>query len=134
VPCRHGTADRHPSFRMARVILVATSGATLFSCRVAIDATAPLGNYPLSCSSASAADGEGVPQPAICTPGTVIVQNRLPGDCNGDGVVTIDELIRGVNISLDILPLSVCPAFDTNFDGKVTIDELIAAVNVALTT
>ena len=46
--------------------------------------------------------------------------------------VTIDELIRGVNIALGNTPLSNCPAFDANGDGEVTIDELIRAVNAAL--
>ena len=55
------------------------------------------------------------------------------GDCSGDGVVTVDELIRGVNIVLGNLTAGDCRAFDTNSDGEVTIDELIAAVNAALT-
>src|SRR5512135_981901 len=56
----------------------------------------------------------------------------IPGDCDGDGMVTVDEMIIGVNIALDSLPLSSCPSFDGNGDRQVTIDELIAAVNVAL--
>jgi len=54
------------------------------------------------------------------------------GDCNGDRVVTIDELIHGVNIALGNLPLSACPVFDANGNGQVTIDELITAVRNAL--
>ncbi len=56
-----------------------------------------------------------------------------PGDCNGNGEVTIDELITGVNIALGNAPVSNCPAFDRSGDGEVTIDDLIAAVNAALT-
>lgn len=55
-----------------------------------------------------------------------------PGDCNGDDSVTIDELIRGVNIALGNAPLEQCAVFDVNADGAVTIDELIRAVNAAL--
>jgi hypothetical protein len=54
------------------------------------------------------------------------------GDCDGDGVVAINELILGVNIALGSTPLSSCPAFDANGDGMVGINELIAAVNNAL--
>lgn len=54
------------------------------------------------------------------------------GDCNGDGAVTVDELITGVNIALGSLPLSSCPQFDVNGDGAVTIEELIQAVQIAL--
>ncbi len=54
------------------------------------------------------------------------------GDCDGDGVVTIDELLVGVNIALDNTPASACASFDTSGDGAVTIDELLDAVAHAL--
>jgi CSLREA domain-containing protein len=54
------------------------------------------------------------------------------GDCSGDAQVTIEELIRGVNIALGAQPVALCGAFDGNGDGKVTVDELITAVNNAL--
>ncbi|HVM96420.1 MAG TPA: GH92 family glycosyl hydrolase, partial [Candidatus Acidoferrales bacterium] len=53
------------------------------------------------------------------------------GDCGGDGEVTVDELILGVNIALGSSPVRQCLAMDTNGDGEVTIDEIIAAVNNA---
>lgn len=56
----------------------------------------------------------------------------ITGDCDGNGRVTIDELVRGVNIALGLQPLSRCPDFDANRDGRVTIDELVRAVNIAL--
>jgi hypothetical protein len=54
------------------------------------------------------------------------------GDCDGDGEVSIGELILGVNISLGNQQISACPAFDANGDGGVGINELIQAVNNAL--
>jgi len=54
------------------------------------------------------------------------------GDCNRDGMVTINELITGVNIALGSAPASNCPAADVNGDLSVAINELIAAVNRAL--
>lgn len=54
------------------------------------------------------------------------------GDCNTDGTVTINELIAGVNIAQNTLPLAACAAMDTNYDGQITIDEIIAATNRAL--
>ena len=54
------------------------------------------------------------------------------GDCNGDGMVAINELITGVNIALGSSAVTACPSFDTNSDGAVAINELIAAVNAAL--
>ncbi len=54
------------------------------------------------------------------------------GDCNGDGMVAINELIIGVNIALGSAPVTACPSFDVNGDGMVTINELILGVNNAL--
>lgn len=54
------------------------------------------------------------------------------GDCNGDGEVTVDELVRGVNIALGNAALSVCPALDGDADGMVAINELVRAVGHAL--
>jgi hypothetical protein len=54
------------------------------------------------------------------------------GDCDGTGMVTIGELITGVNIALGTFPVTTCPAFDANGDGMVGINELITAVNNAL--
>ena len=67
------------------------------------------------------------PLPVTPTPGAGCV-----GDCNGDGEVTVDELIKGVNIALGTLPLSDCLSLDANGDGTVTVDEIVKAVNAAL--
>jgi hypothetical protein len=55
-----------------------------------------------------------------------------PGDCNGDGLVTVDEVIRGVNLALGSGTYRTCPPVDLNADTAVTIDELITAVKQAL--
>ncbi len=54
------------------------------------------------------------------------------GDCDSDGEVTVDELVRMVNIALELFDVSVCTPGDMNGDGAVTIDEIIAGVNNAL--
>jgi hypothetical protein len=54
-----------------------------------------------------------------------------PGDCLGDGMVGINELIQGVNIALGNAAASTCPAFDLDGNGQVSINELIAGVNSA---
>lgn len=53
-----------------------------------------------------------------------------PGDCNGDGVVTVAELVSCVAGALG--DGMVCAAVDTNHNGSAEISELIAAVNAAL--
>ncbi len=54
------------------------------------------------------------------------------GDCDGDGMVAVNELIRGVNIALGNTGIDQCPVFDTDGDGMVGINELVAGVNAAL--
>jgi hypothetical protein len=56
------------------------------------------------------------------------------GDCNGDGEVTINELITAVNNALQgcAAPTPAQCCGDCNGDGQVTINELIIAVNNAL--
>jgi len=54
------------------------------------------------------------------------------GDCDGDGAVTISELIQAVNVALGNAPLSACSAADVDGDGRVGIADLIRAVNAVL--
>jgi hypothetical protein len=54
------------------------------------------------------------------------------GDCDGNGFVTVDEIILGVSIALDLQPLNRCQSLDRNGSHAVEIDELIAAVDFAL--
>jgi hypothetical protein len=54
------------------------------------------------------------------------------GDCDGDGEVAINEVVRGVNIALGSVPVDDCVQFDADGDGAVAINELVAAVTNAL--
>jgi subtilase family serine protease len=54
------------------------------------------------------------------------------GDCNGDGAVTVDEIVTAVHIALGAQPVSTCEPADANGDGSVTVDELLQLVHRAL--
>ncbi len=54
------------------------------------------------------------------------------GDCNGDGTVSVSELIRGVNLALGAAEVMSCQAFDADGDERVRIGELIGGVSNAL--
>ena len=75
----------------------------------------------------------------ICDPDCVEAELPDPdcvgclGDCSGDGIVTVNELVRGVNIALGTSPLTDCPSLDRDANDQVTVDELVEAVNNALT-
>lgn len=64
--------------------------------------------------------------------GTALNQTPVvvcPGDCDGSGMVAVNELVAGVNILLERAALDACAVLDTNDDGRVTVDELVRAVN-----
>lgn len=54
------------------------------------------------------------------------------GDCNGDGQVTVDDILTMVNIALGNANISTCLAGDANHDGQITVDEILTAVDNAL--
>jgi hypothetical protein len=54
------------------------------------------------------------------------------GDCNGDGDVTVNELVSMVNIALETTPVSQCRNGDANGDGTITVAEIVTAVTKAL--
>jgi hypothetical protein len=62
-----------------------------------------------------------------------VARAACQGDCNGDRVVTINELIAGVNIALGTAAVAQCSALDANDDGRVAVNELVAAVLRATT-
>lgn len=79
--------------------------------------------------SPSSGTATATPSPtATATPPT----GDCPGDCDASGAVSVDELVRGVNIALERAALTVCPAMNTNGDVRITVNELVAAVNAAL--
>jgi photosystem II stability/assembly factor-like uncharacterized protein len=68
----------------------------------------------------------------VLSPATSPSSQRCVGDCGGDGLVTVDELVRAVNVALGSAALSTCKAADGDCDGSVTVDELVSAVRAAL--
>jgi hypothetical protein len=53
------------------------------------------------------------------------------GDCSGDGVVTVNEIVECVNVALGSADLSTCSACSSN-GQPVVIGDLVTAVNDAL--
>jgi len=74
--------------------------------------------------------------PAItATPTRTATATATPaalGDCDGDGTVTVEELVAMVSIGLSTRPLPSCRAADGNGDGSVTVDEILRGVFAAL--
>jgi hypothetical protein len=73
---------------------------------------------------------------AFCFFVTVILASApafaCTGDCDGNGRVAVDELVRAVGISLDTTSVDQCPSADHDGDGRVRVDELVTGVGHAL--
>ena len=78
--------------------------------------------------------GAGTPETPSATPTPTATPppQTCVGDCNGDGEVSISEIITGVNIGLALAPFDACAAFDRNGDQSITVDELVAGVQSGL--
>lgn len=63
---------------------------------------------------------------------SVAPESSCPGDCDANGRVQIDELVRGVNMALADDLVEGCLAFDADRDGRVAVNELVGAVDAAL--
>jgi YVTN family beta-propeller protein len=57
--------------------------------------------------------------------GSIGIVSTCPGDCDGDGQITGNEIIRTVGIALGQAPLQSCPTADATGDGAIAIDELV---------
>jgi hypothetical protein len=60
------------------------------------------------------------------------VEVRCAGDCSDNEIVTVDELVRGIDVALGREPLESCPLVDGNADGVVSISDLVATVDSAV--
>lgn len=109
----------------------ATATATQPGATSTVTATAtqtPTGSLPpTSTATATAVETATATATATATPG-----GSCPGDCDGNGVVSVDELVRMVNIALERQPVSNCLAGDLTGNGSIAINELVTAVNAAL--
>jgi hypothetical protein len=98
-------------------------------------ATATRTPTPILSPTATNTGGAGTPTATEDSGTPTPTPTGLPvcvGDCSGNRMVAINELVIGVNILLGSQPIENCPAFDPNHTGTVTVEELVQAVNNAL--
>jgi YVTN family beta-propeller protein len=101
-------------------------------------ATIPVGHRPIAFGQfvgpATTITPAATPTPTVTPTATMTqIPPPCPGDCNGDDMVGVDELVIGVGIALGVRPVTNCFAFDVDLNMQVTVDELVAAVSHALT-
>ena len=63
-----------------------------------------------------------------------LTPTRLPcaGDCNADGMVSVDELVTLAAVALGDAPLATCERGDVDHNGKISVEEVVVAVNKLL--
>ena len=69
---------------------------------------------------------------SVSTPTATPMPVHCTCDCDNSGTVTVDEIIRGVNIILGNESLDLCLSLDRNNDDEVDVSDLVQAVNDAL--
>ncbi len=73
-----------------------------------------------------------VGQPAMHLPLAAQELTECVGDCDANGQITINELVRGVAIALGTEAITRCVAADSSGNQAVAVSELVQAVNAAL--
>ena len=85
-------------------------------------------------------DSSAVPRDVVATAQNTSVSanslcpaSAIPGDANGDGTVSIDEVQKCINCFLGIeIENDCCDKCDVNNDGQVTIDDVQKVINAFL--
>ncbi|MEO8601411.1 MAG: hypothetical protein ABI629_02435 [bacterium] len=107
-------------------------GVELFTCNVHPPFGTPRDGYLLILEQMTGTDPLGKPVSLSASDGFVAVYETTPGDCDGDGVVPISEVIRAVTEALGT-ESNECQAADLNRDGAIDVSELLTIVGTALT-
>lgn len=55
-----------------------------------------------------------------------------PSDCDANGTVEVDDVVRLVSIALEATPIQTCTAGDLDSDGRIIVVEIVVAVRQAL--
>ena len=105
------------------------SDGALYTCTFSILEATPPGDYPLIASNVVVADASAATLDSVAQDGAIsVAASQCAGDCNGDGAVTVDDLVKAANIALGAAAVGTCPAADLDHDGEVIITEILTAV------
>lgn len=113
-----------------KTIIAKVSGTTVYLTYPAV--TTVSGATVTVAGNPTANDAPYMTKAQLANYATGIHSNACVGDCNGDGVVTVGEILTMVDIALGNAGLSSCPGGDQNGDRQITVDEILTAVDHAL--
>lgn len=117
----------HPSWQL--LLPQGEHGEYAIEFRLTTDAAGYANSEPFVARLTNQSIPTSTPSPTRPPTPTIPPLGPCVGDCDGDGRVTIAELVRGVNGALGG---AGCDAFDRDGDGIISISDLVAAVNSAL--
>ena len=92
----------------------------------------PTQSVPPSSPTTTASVGPDITHTPVTSPTPTAPSVACVGDCDGDGTVTVDEIVRMISIALGTGQISSCEGGDSNGDRGITVDEIVAAVGNAL--
>lgn len=79
---------------------------------------------------------EAIPTPSSTRPPlptATPTPKSCPGDCGADSQVTVDDIVKMINIALGQQPTAACGRGDVDGSNTITVDEIVLAINNALT-
>lgn len=93
---------------------------------------AALGKVPPTATSTTTATASPTPTPVPSTPTPSPTRSACFGDCDGNGSVTVNEILQAVQIALGEELPDRCSAIDADKNGRVSVNELVLAVKSLL--
>jgi len=109
--------------------VAALPDGVLYTCQLTVNPSATLGPHVVTnAASAAGADGAAIPS-STGAPGQIQV-TTCTGDCDGNGTVSIGEVVRCVNLFLgqplcnSADPTLSCPVADSDLSNSVSIAEV----------
>ena len=137
-----------PDGRGVRALLVSLSESTplpigihSYVCRASISAGASEGRYPLVLRRTIVSDIAGRQIPRTVHDGVLRIAVPLaeqpvtfdcPCDCNGDGAVAVDEMLKAVTVALGAASTSICPIGAESGGSPFDVTYLVGCIDGAL--
>ena len=119
---------------------VANNGGTSGTVTLTVPVDEPASTLYYQCGNHQAMNGvinivdapTPTPTPSLASTPTPTATASCVGDCDGDGQVTVDEILTLIDVALGSAAITQCEPGDSNNDGRITIDEILMAVDNGL--
>ncbi len=107
------------------------SDGVVYTCSLKVRAAVLPGRYPVAVGDAIVVGTDDIELP-VAGEGADVAVSSCVADCDEDAHVTVDEVVRAVNIGLGGAELNTCPTADGDNDARVDVAELVRAVSASI--